>query len=210
MNKIAVVIADDHPIIRRAIRKALRNNDALEFLEDANDGLELMALVKNIVPDIAIIDLGMPRMDGYETIQTLHSQYPEVKIIAFSGFLTQTNQKRAIEMGASATICKTESFQKLIMAFETVINGGTYHSDVGFDISSISLEGKKNMALTLREQQILTLITQGKTSMQISMEYNISKWTVDKHRANIKDKLGLNNLAEMVRYAIENGYFTQT
>ncbi len=206
MKTVAVVIADDHPIIRTAIKNTLKKNDKVEILAEANNGIELLAIMDDVIPDIAIIDLEMPMMNGYETILELHTSFPQVKTIAFSGFLTTTNQQRAIEMGAHATVSKADPSDSLMKALESVINGKTYHATVTtcFDIEGP--EDNDNAILTLREKQILTMIAQGKSSKQISEECNISKWTVDKHRANIREKLGLNNLAEMVKYAIEYGY----
>ena len=206
MKTVSIVITDDHPIIRNAIKDILRRKDKFRILGEANNGIELLALVKTIIPDIAIIDLEMPKMNGYETISELHTIYPEIKIIAFSGFLNEDNQKRAIKTGADATISKADSNKTLIAALETVMQGGKYHSNVSSSFYTKPLEDKNDALLTRREKQVLTLIAQGKTSRQISEAYNISHWTVDKHRANIRKKLKLNSLPEMVRYAIDNGY----
>lgn len=206
MKTISIFIADDHPMIRSAIKNILRKKDKLRILGEANNGIELLALVKKTVPDIAIIDLEMPKMNGYETISKLHTIYPEIKIIAFSGFLNKDNQQQAIKRGADATISKAESSRTLIAALETVMQDGKYHSNVSSSFYTKPLEDKKDALLTRREKQVLTLIAQGKTSKQISEVYNISRWTVDKHRANIRKKLKLNSLSGMVRYAIDNGY----
>ena len=168
-------------------------------------------------PDIAVIDLEMPKMNGYETIRKLRTLYPETKTIAFSGFLNKANQKRAIEMGAHASISKAESPMVFVDAMEAVIKGKQYHSDVS-DAYYVSppdyrpdhiSEKKSDSMLTLREKQILGLIARGKTSREIGQAFNISQWTVDKHRSNIRTKLGHKSLAETVRYAIEWGYINR-
>lgn len=205
MKKFTLVIADDHPIIRKAIKNTLSKKKQFQIIGEANNGLELLKLAEKTAPDIAIIDLEMPTMKGYETIKELRAACPDIKTIAFSGFLTETNQDHAIQMGADSTLCKTESSRSLLDALEAVVNGKSYHSNVSVDNETPDAKGSED-ALTLREKQILTLIATGKTSIQISQECNISKWTVDKHRANIKEKLGLSTLAEMVRYALNNGY----
>jgi two-component system nitrate/nitrite response regulator NarL len=109
-------------------------------------------------------------------------------------------------MGACASICKTETSQDFIKALEAVIQGENYHTDVSSPYYVDPPEDKKEGVLTLREKQVLSLIVQGKTSKQIGEAYNISQWTVDKHRSNIRTKLGHKSLAETVRYAIERGY----
>ncbi|MEH0020944.1 MAG: response regulator transcription factor [Desulfobacter sp.] len=206
MKTIAVVIADDHPLVRKAVKDTFRDNKNVKFLGEANNGIELLALMKKTIPDIAIIDLEMPKMDGYKTIWELHTLYPEIKTIAFSGFLSPANQQRAIEMGAYASISKAESSEAFIKALDAVIHGRSYHSNVSFAHYVDPPKNESDTVLTLREKQILGLIAEGKTSRQIGKACNISQWTVDKHRSNIRAKLGHKNLAEMVRYAIERGY----
>ncbi|MCG8638057.1 MAG: response regulator transcription factor [Desulfobacterales bacterium] len=206
MKTIAVVIADDHPLVRQAVKHTFRNKKEIQFLGEADNGIELLGLMEKRVPDIAIVDLEMPQMNGYDTIYELHTLYPDIKIIAFSGFLNAANQKRAIEMGACATISKTETSGDFIKALEAVIQGENYHTDVSSSYYADPPGEKKDVVLTLREKQVLSLVVQGKTSKQIGEAYNISQWTVDKHRSNIRTKLGHKSLAETVRYAIERGY----
>lgn len=206
MESVAIVIADDHPLVRKAVKNAFRNDSRVKFIGEADNGAELLELLKENAPDIAIVDLEMPKMNGYETIQEIHTHYPNVRTIAFSGFLTATNQERAVRMGAFASISKAESPDSFIKAVSEVMKGRTYHSKVSNSFCYDSPADASAPGLTLREKQILGLIAEGKTSRQISEAFNISQWTVDKHRSNIKEKLGLRNLAEMIRFAIEQGY----
>jgi DNA-binding NarL/FixJ family response regulator len=203
MKKIAVMIADDHPIVRKAIIAFFKNSPHIVFSGEADNGFELIELIKKSLPDIAIIDLEMPEMNGYDTILELRTNYPEIKTIAFTGFLDSINQQRAIELGAFSTVSKTESIAILIRAVEMVIEGKTFHSKMISNLYEGSTTNDKYSLLTQREKQVLNLIAEGKTSKQISQNYNISKWTVDKHRSNIKEKLEIRNFADMVRYAIK-------
>jgi len=206
MKKHSIVIADDHPIIRKAVKRFLLKTASFEVVGEADNGLNLIKIAKQIRPDVAILDLEMPTLNGYETIKKLRKSSPEIKTIAFSGFLTRANQKRAIEAGADATLSKTQSMECLTDALRAVMGGKAYHPEIAAHEYEMPQKDQKDHSLTLREKQILTMIAQGKTSRQISSDCNISKWTVDKHRANIKVKLGLNTLAEMVRYALDQGY----
>jgi DNA-binding NarL/FixJ family response regulator len=203
MKRIAVMIADDHPIIRSAIRKYITKKPFIDLVGEANNGLELLELIKESCPDIAIIDLEMPEMNGYDTISVLSKKFPEIKSIAFSGFLDSVNQQRAISLGVFSTVSKNDPPQVLIEAVESAIDGKRFHTQVVNSFNPDSPTDDKYSLLTLREKEVLRLIAQGKTSKQISSDYNISKWTVDKHRSNIKGKLGIKNLAGIVRYAIE-------
>jgi two-component system, NarL family, response regulator NreC len=205
MKKVSLVVADDHSIIRKAIVHLLTKTD-FEIIGEMNNGIELLAFVRKTVPDFAIIDLEMPKMDGYEAISKLRKKFSSIKLIAFSGFLDSHNQKQAIKMGADATVSKGDTVTTLLKALKAVQQGKNYHSDVSSIFSAKPLDDKKDTLLTLREKQILTMIANGKTSKQIGESYYISQWTVNKHRANIREKLGRNNISGIVKYAIENGY----
>lgn len=202
MKEQKVAIADDHPMVRRALKNAFQGHPYLRITGEANDGDELMELIDKSPTDIAIIDLEMPNRNGYDTILDCHTQYPGVKTIAFSGFLDSINQQRAINLGAFSTISKTESINDFVAAVEITASGQPFHSKVEKFRTISQIERSKSNLLTLREKQILHLIAEGKTSKQISEFYHISQWTVDKHRANIKEKLGIKTLAEMIRYAL--------
>lgn len=202
MDKIAVMIADDHPIVRNAIRKFFSDRPHIDILGEASNGFELMKLIEKSCPDIAVIDLEMPKMNGYATISELQSHYPQIKTIAFSGFLDSVNQQRVIMLGAFSTVSKGESVNILIKAVEMAIDGKHFHSKSCDFIPKLA-EDENYSLLTSRERQILDFIAEGKTSKQISHILNISRWTVEKHRSNIKEKLGIKTFASLVRYAIE-------
>lgn len=210
MKKVSVVVADDHSIIRDAM-SAVLDTDKFELVGKAENGIELMALVDQNLPDIAVIDLEMPAMNGYKAISELHKKFPDVKLVAFSGFMTPPNQKKVISMGASATLSKGEPVSELIKALDKVSRGGTYHSDVStvFWPEPEPLANEQDTPLTQRETQILTMVANGMTSKEISKAYFISEWTVNKHRANIKSKLGMRSISDLVRYAMDKGYISQ-
>jgi len=203
MKQIAVMVADDHPIVRNAIKRFFIKKANIDLLGEANNGFELIELIKMSCPHIAIIDLEMPGMNGYDTILELHNNYPEIKTIAFSGFLDSVNQQRAIALGAFSTVSKAESPNVLLKAVELAIDGKHFHSEVIYGFCPESVTEDRYALLTMREKQVLDLIAEGKTSRQISHTCNISKWTVDKHRSNIKEKLEIKSLAGIIRYAIE-------
>jgi len=107
MEKVTLVVADDHFIVRKAIAQILQETE-FELIGEMKNGIELLEFVKKTVPDFAIVDLEMPQMDGYEVISKLHKIFSNIKLIAFSGFLDSHNQKRAIKLGADATVSKSE------------------------------------------------------------------------------------------------------
>ncbi len=202
MKEISVLIADDHPMIIKALKRAFHEHSYFQVIGVAGNGAALIELVNESPSDIAIIDLEMPKTNGYDTILELHTRFPKIKTIAYSGYLSSINQQRAINMGAVSTISKTESIDNFIVAVEATAAGHSFHSKTDDQIIAKPVKNNKDSILTLREKQILNLIAVGKTSKQISEIYHISRWTVDKHRSNIKEKLGISTLAEMIRYAI--------
>jgi DNA-binding NarL/FixJ family response regulator len=193
-----IVIADDHPFVRKCFAKVISRHADVTFLEEADNGADLLESIEASVPDLAFIDLGMPKKDGYETISEIHARHPQVKIIVFSGYLTPENQRRAIALGAHSTISKTESTYAIGQAIKGIFDGQHFHSDVSHTVDVTPTRIRKSPELTTREQQIAKLVVTGKSSKEIACLLNISILTVDKHRANIKKKLGAKNVADMV------------
>ncbi|MBU1195473.1 MAG: response regulator transcription factor [Proteobacteria bacterium] len=199
------MIADDHPIVRKAFQKIFRNTPHINFVGEAENGEQLLNLLQHQSVDFVVIDLVMPGTDGFEIISKIHALFPEIKIIAFSGFLNSINQQKAIQMGACASICKSESKEEILNAFEKIFDNQYYHSNVTETYYLKPLKRVEANPLSSREREIINMISQGNTSKEISDIMNISQWTVDKHRSNIKRKLGLKNLAAIIRYAIDTG-----
>jgi two-component system, NarL family, response regulator NreC len=206
MKSVKIAIADDHPVVRSALKIAIGKRRGWSLSGEAGTGFELLDLIKSVNPEVAIIDLKMPGMEGYDTIAEISALYPELKIIVFSGFLNATDQRQIIKSGVSATVSKSDSIEDLFKAIEAVIRDESYYLTEFTCVDEKPLENEADDFLTLREKQILRLIAQGKNSKKISDICHISKWTVDKHRSNIRAKLGMKNVAEMVRYAIDSGY----
>ena len=202
--KISLIVADDHPIIRRYLKRVLRDCFDIEPFIETSDGSELLGSIGQSVPDMAVIDLAMPEMNGYDAILKIHTQYPEIKTIVFSGFLTPETQQRVIQLGAHSTISKNETPDAIINAFRTIINGKRYHSDVRscFDQNQNSLDCFQEDSLTDRENEIVDLIVTGHSSKEIADILGISKWTVDSHRTNIRKKLGVSNVVDLVHFAL--------
>ena len=146
----------------------------------------------------------MPKIKGYDVILEIHTKHPEITTIVFSGFLTPETQQRVIQMGAHSTISKNETPEAIIEAFRTIIKGNRYHSDVISSIDQKEFDGFQENTLTVRESEIVDLIVKGYSSKKIADILSISKWTVDRHRANIRKKLGISNVVDLVRFVMEN------
>ncbi len=207
MAGLKIIIADDHPIVIEALKHILASKKSnWHIVGEAGDGIELLNLLKHESTDIAIVDLEMPRMKGYETISEIKRLYPNIQTVVLTGFAIEKNRKRAEEAGAFAIISKSDSLQNLIQTIEWAAKEkpGPFKKPIAPEKTCSLKNPMEN--LTLRERQIITLLCDGKTSKEISCLLNISQWTVNKHRSNIMEKLGIKNTIELVRYAICNNF----
>ena len=201
---IRIVIAEDHQALIDGIKLALHLEPDIEVVGEANDGKELINLVRSKQPDMVLTDIRMPKCDGITATKKIKSKFPNIKIIAFSMF----DQKEAVsqmrDAGASGYIMKNSSLSMVIEAIRTVANNDTF-----FDNSIVADKvgfNQEEILLSSREKEILRLIGEGKTSNDISEALGIGKTTVDTHRKNILKKLNIQGKNDLVRFAVERKY----
>jgi two-component system response regulator NreC len=206
-----VLIADDHAIVRAGLRALLAEEAAFDLVGEAAGGVEAIELVEKTDPEVLILDLSMPDLDGISVTRKIKPQFPNLKVLILTLHEDEALLKEAIKAGAAGYILKRAAEVELISAIRTILRGDLY-----VDPSMVRglLEESKNSqvnqkdqteSLTQRETEILRLIVGGYTNRQIGQELNISIRTVEGHRANISDKLGLHSRVELVRYARKNG-----
>lgn len=208
-NKITILIADDHVIVRQGIISLIKAQKNLKVIGEAFDGISTLAQYELLEPDILIIDLAMPKMNGFDTIRSLRSKYKNAKIIVLSMYNDDDNIQRAFSYGIKGYLAKQSASSELINAINCVSENRKYISS---EIESIDLELLKNKSicrpiknsiLSKRETEILKMIARGNTSKQIAKELFISWKTVEKHRRNIMKKLDIHNVAALTRYAFD-------
>jgi DNA-binding NarL/FixJ family response regulator len=206
-----VLIADDHAIVRAGLRALLAEEAAFDLVGEAAGGYEAIELVEKTNPEVLILDLSMPDLDGISVTRKIKPQFPELKILILTLHEDEALLKEAIKAGAAGYILKRAAEAELISAIRTILRGDLY---VDPSMVRVLLEESRNPrinpkdpteSLTQRETEILRLIVEGYTNRQIGQELNISIRTVEGHRANISDKLGLHSRVELVRYARQNG-----
>lgn len=207
MLKIRVLIADDHAMMRMGIRGLLSTHSSIEIVGEAADGEEVVAKTKELVPDIVIMDLSMPRINGFEATAQILRDMPLVKIIILSMYENKEYVSQFMKSGAAGYVLKNNSPGELLLAIQAVSNGGAYFSPsvshtILNDVQSVS--GKKSHELTEREQTALILLAQGFSSKEIAEKMLISFRTVAKYREEIMKKLDLHSVAELTQYAISN------
>jgi DNA-binding NarL/FixJ family response regulator len=210
MKKIRVLIADDHAILREGLISMLNFYEDIEVVAQSDDGENALIKVGELRPDVLLLDIAMPKMNGIEVTREVTKLYPETRILV----LTQHEESQyvisLINEGASGYIPKRADGKDLIDAIRAVANQESYfHPSVAMTIAD-SIRKQHNdknnsVVLTDRENEILKYITHGKTNSQIAEELTISINTVVWHRSNIMEKLNVHNVADLVRYAIKEG-----
>lgn len=211
MTPTSVLLADDHEIVRYGISTYLSSSKDIEIVGEASTGEECIELFKETHPDVCLLDIGMPGKDGVETAKTIRSLGVETKILILSMHIDKKILSDVLEAGINGYLLKNTEKGDLLHGIRAIMKGQQVFSDPISDLmkeSFLSKNHKKvshhSFQITNREQEILQLIVDGLTSKEIAQKLYISPRTVDTHRANLMQKLELNNIAELVRFAIEN------
>ncbi|MDH3543446.1 MAG: response regulator transcription factor [Desulfobulbaceae bacterium] len=205
-----IVIAEDHTILRAGLRALLSGQNGLEVIGEAGDGREAIRKVDTLQPDLLLIDLSMPKLNGIDAIREIKSQHPEIKIIVLTVHKSEEYIVAALQAGANGYMLKDASQNELLLAIDYVINGKTFLSPSISDkvVDAFLNTDKKDKPaavldnLTAREREILKLVAEGNTNKKIAEHLCISLKTVEKHRSNLMQKLDLRNTAALTAYAI--------
>jgi len=213
-DKIKIILVDDHYIVRNGIRALFDDVDEIEVIGEASNGIEAISKVSELHPDIAILDISMPQMNGLDAAEIIHNQYPETKTLIMSMHDNKEYILRSLEVGADGYLLKDSSKEEIIKAIKTVSEGEKYYSG---SVSGILVSGymnvianpagidfeKKKSIISKQEKSILAHLIHGRNSREIAEELTLSVRTVDNHRARMMKKLGVKNAVELVKMAME-------
>jgi DNA-binding NarL/FixJ family response regulator len=209
---LRVLIADDHRIIREGLRAMLEKEHDIKVVGDAADGRMAQRLARDLTPDVVIMDVNMPELNGIEATRQIAAEVAGVKIIALSMHEDRRFVVNMLKAGASGYMLKDDAFKNLAGAIRMVVANKTYLSHELSEILenhcrtlSTTLESTDCQVLTCREQEVLQLVAEGKTSHQIADSLHISIKTVETHRGQLYEKLKVKSVAELTRYAIREG-----
>jgi DNA-binding NarL/FixJ family response regulator len=206
---IKVLLADDHSIVRAGLRRIVEESGDIEVVAEADDGREAIQLAQKTDPDVAVIDISMPGLDGLEVISQLQAVQPQLPILVLTMHEEGQYVVRAVQTGAMGYITKQSAPEQLVKAIRKVHAGQRYLTDEAAEALALRVargtDGQSPLdSLSMRELQVLRRLAMGQTNREIARSYHISIKTVDTYRSRLLKKLNLRNNAELTHFAIQN------
>jgi two-component system nitrate/nitrite response regulator NarL len=201
---IKIILVDDHPLFREGIASRLSMNDDIDIIAEADNGKQLLTKLETLHPDIIMMDISMPEMNGMDVLEILSESFPDVRVIMLSMHDEKEYILNVIRSGAAGYLLKDISGEDMIYAIQKVNKGGKYFSNEVAEILAQEDPQGGGDILTTREQLILRLISHGYNNKKIANELDISVRTVETHKRNVKHKLNIDTTSGLVRFAIEH------
>ena len=209
---IRILLADDHQIMRQGLSALLQGQPDMEVVAEAGEGRTALNLARELAPDVIVMDVAMPNLNGIETARMVGNELPNIKVIALSMHSDRRFVKEMLKAGAQGYLLKDCDPEELIRAIRSVIANQAYLSPQvagsvidGFVRQSVDAQGSAYSVLSSREREVLQLLAEGMSTKAISGRLNVSSKTIETHRRNIMDKLGIQNMAELIKYALREG-----
>jgi DNA-binding NarL/FixJ family response regulator len=214
VKKLRILLADDHALVRRGARGVLHSRHGWRVVSEATNGIEAVEKTKKLKPDVVIVDISMPKLDGVQVTRQIREAVPNVKVLVLTMHESGQMVQNALGAGAHGYVLKSDLTECLVKAVADVLSGKRFLTP---KVSEIVLEGfltakkgqrpggQADVQPTPREMEIVRLLAEGKTNKEIAYELGIAVRTVDAHRSNVMQKLGLHSLAELMHYAIRQG-----
>ena len=204
MRMIKTIIADDHKLFRNGLKFILTEMENIEVIADVSNGVELLDMLKIVKPDIVLLDINMPEMNGIDASKKALALYPDLKILVLSMYGDEQYYNAMIDIGVKGFVLKDTDNTELKTAINSIVNDNPYFSQ---ELLIKLIRNKKtndSIKLTKREREVLTMICKGFANGEISRELNLSQRTVERHRAKLLQKTETHNSISMVIYAIKN------
>jgi DNA-binding NarL/FixJ family response regulator len=214
MSSVRILLADDHAMLRDGVRMVLEAHPGFEVVGTADNGREAVALAHTLHPDIAVLDVAMPELNGLDATREIRACCPDTEIVILSMHEGEDYLREALRAGAAGYVLKRAAAKELVGAIQAVQRGESYldpaltRTLISDYVRKVERADLPADALTERELEVLKLVAEGLTNRQIAAKLSISIKTVQSHRANLMDKLDLHDRTELVRYAIRRGLIT--
>jgi DNA-binding NarL/FixJ family response regulator len=212
-KKVRILLVDDHEVVRRGLRALLETQDGWEICGEAGDGRAAVELAQTLVPDVVVMDIGLPQLNGFEATRQILERSRRIEILVLSIHDSDQMVREVLEAGARGYVLKSDAGRDLVAAIEAMLRKEPFFSPSMVSTKpALRLPGlqrrslRPSGALTRREREILQLLAEGHTNKAVAKLLGISVKTAETHRARVMRKLGIKSLAELVRYAIRNGF----
>jgi two-component system, NarL family, response regulator NreC len=208
MKRIRILLADDHAVVRQGFKMILAEQPDMEIVGEAGNGREALALAESLRPDVVVMDVAMPELNGIEATRRMSEAAPHTRVVALSMHKDSVYVREILRAGARGYLLKDSVAGDLVLAVRSVARGEGYISPA---VSNAVLDDYRRHVtnpidtLTSREREVLQMLAEGKTNKEIAGILNLSVYTVDAHRGRIMEKLNLHSINEMVRFAVRNG-----
>jgi len=212
MKRITILLVEDHMVVREGLRKLLELEDDLEVIGEAREGRQGVMLAKKLRPDVVLMDIAMPRLNGLEACRQLLNALPATKVVILSAYNDEAYVTHSTGSGAVGFLLKQTSAQNVCLAIREVKKGSMFFSPAiskrlrqKIKLNRNGLPQDQTVRLSSREMEVLQLVAEGSANKEIALELNISMKTVEKHREHVMEKLDIHDTAGLTRYAISTG-----
>jgi DNA-binding NarL/FixJ family response regulator len=212
METVSILIADDHAVVRRGLRALVETQPKWKVVCEVGNGREAVTMAKKLQPDVAILDISMPELNGLDAASQILKTNPRTRVLILTMHTAEELIQRTLSAGASGYILKSDAEKDLITAIEALLHRKTFFTYAASEVvlSNLREPGGKRLVqpdgsrLSTREREIVQLLAEGKSNKQVAGLLNISTRTVENHRAKVMEKLNLHSFSELVRYAVRN------
>ncbi len=216
MRKLRVLLADDHKVVREGLRLLISGRPDMTVVAEAANGKEVLRQVREFDPDVVVMDLSMPELNGFQTTLQLKAEHPKIRVLALTAHEDESYLRQVCRAGAAGFVLKRAAGEELIEAIRTVAGGGLYYDArltakaLVHQLTNPAAGESRPGKLSQREQDVLTLLAWGFSNKEAAAKLNLSVKTVETYRVRIAEKLGLRSRTAIVQYALRQGWLSET
>ena len=212
MSTVRILMVDDHALVRAGLCRLVQEIDGVEIIDEASDATAALTIVEAAHPELVMMDIGMPDMNGLEATAKIKARFPDIQVIILSMYCSEEDVLQALRSGASGYLLKNSAPTEIAIAIEAVMSGGVYLSPqvsksvVDGYLDRVKINSQTSGTLSPRQREVLSLVAQGLSTKEIARQLGISGKTVETHRTQLMARLDIHEVAGLVRYAIKAGF----